>query len=1307
MTPWRHRLRRLRFALGALIAALLIAAAVVMGLVQLLLPLATHYPDWVARELSARLHRPVKFAALESEWQPSGPLLVVRGLTLGPVFEGGQSVTLPHAALKFDFGAWLRPAHRWITLRVSGMELRVVHDASGWRLLGFVNPSDQSRASLQSLPVDLDLRDLRVDIQDDLSHHAWQLFASRLRVVNIGNVLRFGGSIQRLDSKQTVTVAGRFDPDDQDMDFYLDGSGMDLAAATEGVDPQGYAVAGGSGDVELWGSMREGKLFSAAVRYALTGLTLTGPDGRIAQIPTLGGVADLHRDAGGWRIRWRGPGRKRDDIDAAGGLIAQVSGRAGTWRVSAAVRAFDVTPWLALLAMAPQAPKSLAAWVDAAKPHGRIDAAALAWREGGRHALTVRFSDLGAIAAGKIPGVNALHGVLRGDDQALSLELPAQPATLALPRVFRKPFMFGRLNGQFAAWRDSGQWHVAADDLGFDLAGMDGEAKAEIVLQGEEHKPFLSAYAVLSHGKVVDAKQFWPYRAMPPDLVKWLDHALVGGDLASAHVLFRGDLDDWPFLDHQGRFEAVGQVRNATFDYSDEWPRATDLDATASFIDNHMVIEATRATVQGVTASHAIATIPDLGHGVLTLGIQGSSRGAALLDFVRHSPVGKDAAEALKGISVGGTGAFGLTIVIPLDDASHYALQGRVDLAHADITADKWKLKLQNVSGPMIISGPGFRAENLNAVFRGAPAKFSLAVAAGVADPNDVVEGSLDARLSPQVLMQDYPDLAGLAAHAKGVAPFHIGVNVTSATRTAPATPVLTVTSNLDGVALDFPAPLDKPADTSLPLKVTLTLPPDGAPLAVSLGDVMQLRGRLADPAHGKSAALAVGLGTAVPATVPAGGMVVTGHAARLDLSGWAEQGFATAPSTPTAGTPSAMPELTTAQLSADDARIFGTSLGALTLDYATVPGAHDVTFDGAAIAGRIELPATAMTRRGVTATLQRLYWPETPPPKHPPPAAEIAKSPVAPASLPPLHFSVGDLRLGKARLGETRFESVPTAAGMHIAQFESKGRDFAIHAQGDWNGSTDSSHSRMVIDIASGNFGDTLDAFGFSGLLAGGEDAHVHIDGTWPGAPSAFALDRIDGTLKISVGEGRILAVQPGLGRVLGLLSLRELPSRLTLHFGDVFKSGFGFNTASADFTLRDGSAYTRDMVIRAPAAQIKMQGRTGLRAHDYDMTVAVTPHVGGTLPVVGAVIGGPVGAAAGLVVQGLIGKGINNAVGSVYRVTGSWDKPVITTLTRAPAPAASGSTQPAPAGSVSAPAAPASAPAPAAGAPPSASSG
>src|SRR6185437_12667748 len=432
------------------------------------------------------------------------------------------------------------------------------------------------------------------------------------------------------------------------------------------------------------------------------------------------------------------------------------------------------------------------------------------------------------------------------------------------------------------------------------------------------------------------------------------------------------------------------------------------------------------------------------------------------------------------------------------------------------VTAAKWNLALKGLDGPLQIDGKGFHANGLSAMFRGAPAKLSIAVGSGnVADPKDIVEASLDTRVSAQTLVQGYPDLAGLVAHASGVAPFHIGVNVVAGQGSAPATPILDLKSNLAGIALDFPAPLDKSADTELPLHLSLQLPPAGAPLTVSLGDVLLVRGR----------------------------------APRMDVSGWIEQALG-------GSSGGAFPQLSRADVSTDAAHVFGTDLGALQFSFEAGAQSDAIAVDGAAVKGTIDLPTSNLATRGITADFQHLYWPEPPEPKQPgPPPPPQVTSPVAPFAIPPLHVRIGDLRLGKAQLGATMFESAPTLQGMSIGKFESKGADFTIQSHGNWNGSTRMSTSQMVIDISSHDFGKTLAAFGFSGLLAGGKDAHVHIDGTWPGAPSGFSLAWMSGKLDIKVGEGRILAVKPGLGRLLGLLSLRALPSRLMLHFGDVFK--------------------------------------------------------------------------------------------------------------------------------------------------------
>jgi uncharacterized protein (TIGR02099 family) len=1345
VTSWRHRLRRVRFFLGALVAAALIAVAVAIGLLQLAMPLIAHYPDKLAGFLSQRLHRPVHFDSVQSEWQPSGPLLIVHGLTLGAEYRGGESLSLARAAIKFDLAAWLKPAHRWITLRLTGLELHMRHDASGWRVLGLGNPNQNGQAPLQSLPVDLDLHDLTVAIDDAQSRHRYVLSSPRLRVVSIGSTLRFGGDVARRGSPHPITIIGRFDPAKQDADLYLAGRALDLASMARDVDLHGFDLRSGHGDLELWGSWRGNDLRSAAARFDLRDLALGAPGGRHAATPVLSGVIGLNRRPDGWELRYRNGGASGDDIDDVGGLILRMHGSGNTRRIAFAARDLDLTPVFPLIGLLPQAPPDVSDWIATAHPHARITAAAMRWSAGGSYAVVAHLHALGASAQGKLPGADALDGTLRGDNDALSFEIPKQPVTLAYPAVFRQPFAFKVFGGTLVAWREDGLWHFATDQLDFDSDRFGGQGRALVILPGQGHKPFLDAYAMVTHAEVPAAKLFWP-SSMPASTIQWLDRGLVAGKVDAGSVAMRGSLDDWPFVNHKGRFDALGRVSDAVLDYGDDWPRADHIDATAEFLDNQMIIEATHAETMGNTVTHAIANIPDLGNGELNLAAEGRGTGATLLGFVKSSPVGKQAAATLSSLNLSGDGKLAFSLVIPFARPQTFALDGNLQLSNGAVTAKAWNFALQAINGRLHFDQKGFRADGISARWHGAPANLSIALGGDTANPAYQLQASLSGAFDTAAMLQDYPDLAPLAKIAQGTANFRLGFSIAAGGKPEDAPKTLSVQSDMRGITLQLPAPLDKPASAPMPMSLQLGMPIPGARIDLSLGDLLRARGHLPDANAHTPAALGVVFGTGQP-QVPASGMVVRGHAPALDLGGWAQlaagEGTSANPQTNTAAAAvSGLPALNEAQLTTGEALAFGIRLGGLSLRFATQSDAHVITFDGASLAGTLTLPTSNLAQRGISADLQKLYWPETPvpgtnpaagtaAPAATPPAASgaVAKAPVegasaapaentttaaavkpampntppdalsgvAPSSLPPLHISVADLRLGDARLGETHFESAPVANGMHIARMDTQSKSVRIHAQGDWLGTAQASRSRMKIDLRSDNLGRMLEAFGFGGLIGGGRDTHVAIDGSWPCAPTAFALANLEGTLKFSIGEGRILEVKPGMGRLFGLFSIADLPRRLTLDFGDVFKSGFGFNSVTGDFTLKNGNAYTDNVEIKGPAADIRIRGRTGLRTHDYDQIVDASPHTGGALAVVGAVVGGPIGAAAGLALS----RGLNQAAHARYSITGPWDHPVITTISKTvpkpaqPAPPHSGAPPPVPATSSAAPGAALPAPA------------
>jgi uncharacterized protein YhdP len=166
-------------------------------------------------------------------------------------------------------------------------------------------------------------------------------------------------------------------------------------------------------------------------------------------------------------------------------------------------------------------------------------------------------------------------------------------------------------------------------------------------------------------------------------------------------------------------------------------------------------------------------------------------------------------------------------------------------------------------------------------------------------------------------------------------------------------------------------------------------------------------------------------------------------------------------------------------------------------------------------------------------------------------------------------------------------------------------------------------------------------------------------VDVRWADGVDAALFERLNGRISLRAENGQIPDVEPGAGRALGLLSFAALQRRLTLDFSDLTRKVLAFDTVRGDFDLRDGSAFTQNLVLKGPAAEVGLVGRTGLRERDYDQTVKVTGNLGGTLVAAGTLAGGPAVGAAMLVFSRVFKEPLSGISRGYYRITGSWDKP------------------------------------------------
>ena len=205
-------------------------------------------------------------------------------------------------------------------------------------------------------------------------------------------------------------------------------------------------------------------------------------------------------------------------------------------------------------------------------------------------------------------------------------------------------------------------------------------------------------------------------------------------------------------------------------------------------------------------------------------------------------------------------------------------------------------------------------------------------------------------------------------------------------------------------------------------------------------------------------------------------------------------------------------------------------------------------------------------------------------------------------------------------------------------------------------------------------------DGLGYGGQLAEGEGRAI-LDARWPGSPGDFAAPLLEGTLSLDVADGRLTELEPGAGRVLGLLGVAQLPRRLTLDFRDFFDKGFAFDRLHGQVRVSGGKASTDDLAIAGPAAQIGIRGTTDLRAQTFDQSIEVVPRAGNLLTAVGAIAGGPVGAAIGAAANAVLRKPLGQLAAKSYRVTGPWKEPKVEVVNRETAPAGQPAHSPGPA--------------------------
>jgi len=803
----------------------------------------------------------------------------------------------------------------------------------------------------------------------------------------------------------------------------------------------------------------------------------------------------------------------------------------------------------------------------------------------------------------------------------------------------------------------------------------------------------LDLSATLTRGDAARVHRYLPL-SLGPEVRRYVREAVRSGSAEQVNFRVQGDVWDAPFNvpGTAGEFRISAQLRDVDLDYVPgflqpagevAWPALKGVQGELLLERASLKLSGVQAGLDGapnVRLGPSSIEIADLAH-TATLVVSARAQGPAgeVLGFVRRSPLNAMTGEALARAQMSGPANVQFRLNLPLLAIDRTAVRGTVLFAGNDVQISPDAPVLARATGTLDFSENGFGVSGAQARLYGGDVRFDGGMrpdAKGVPRIQFRGQGTASAE---GLRDADLGFVSRLFANASGSTAYNAQLGFRA------GVPELMVTSNLQGMALKLPAPLTKAAADSLPMRyentvqavtggthgelaLTDRLSLDlGAPLQ-PLASLRYERDITGTEPRVLRGSVAVGLGGAEAAPLPATGVVANLHTAQLDADAW-ENAFA---STTGVGVRGSEAPATSASLSylpthlalrTDRLKLDGRTFNSVVVGASREGTQWRANIKANELNGYVEYRQPGGASAGsVYARLAQLNL-------APGAAQEVEQLLQQPSSVPALDIAVEELTVANRRLGRVEIEAVNRSGAARVREWRLTKLNLAmpearLSATGNWapaaGAAAGARRTALAFRLDIDDSGQLLARFGREGLVRGGKG---RIEGNigWLGSPMALDHASLSGQVKADIERGQFLKVEPGAAKLLGVLSLQALPRRLVLDFRDVFSEGFAFDFVRGDAAIEQGVLRTNNLQMKGVNAAVLMEGSADLARETQDLKVVVVPEINaGTASLIATAINPAVGLGTFLA-QFLLRQPLQSATTQQFHITGSWADPQV----------------------------------------------
>lgn len=935
---------------------------------------------------------------------------------------------------------------------------------------------------------------------------------------------------------------------------------------------------------------------------------------------------------------------------------------------------------------------------------GKLDSMDLSWQMPAHlKSVNLEFKDLSVHT--QKGGFTGLNGSLSGNSAEGVWALNGTELQIAMPELFEQGNKsLSQLDGQ-GYWKNI---FTATNEplvVGIDRLSL-SNPDAELSLQGEYRKGQdglgnINMAGQLNRADVSKVADYLPM-VMGPKVREWLKFNLKSGSAKEGGFVLRGRLEDFPYAAPgvDGEFKVFAKVHDGLITYGESWPQIEGIQGDLLFQGTRMLIKADKALTSNVKLEKVKVEIAKLDAWEPLLDIEGTGKGELqnMLDFVRVSPVSSIMGKALDNAKTSGDADLALKLSVPLNKVQSTQVKGQLQLSNNRIRIVKGMPWVSAVQGQIEFSNQGVQLRGVRGLGLGAPVEVT---------GGSLKNGNLDIRATGTATAAGIAEYLNplFRPYLTGETPFSVQVLSNSSDSNRDINKEsgkesgkdgskleVRVKSRLEGLQLGLPKPFAKAKDEPLDFDLTQQIGAFSDLWKVRvgneqspLGQVRAVYGSKAQPGVLQSLNFSVGTDLGTETNGILGRMnlealdVDAWKAAADDLMGRLPQGqrISTGLMADLFNAEESDLARTRLDLKAKQLVVAKKTFSGVSLTARTIENRWQVDLKGQGMDGYFSWVTDAQRPDGaLLARFKTLMIPKTVGTE----IKEIVDEPVN--SIPALdvrvdRFVLGENELGRLRVvavNQTRDERLQAKLAdqpnlWKLEELRVENPESVTVAKGTWQYGKGLKNQKTSIKLQQevSDGGALLSRFGMAGVFKGGNGSLVG-ELTWNDAPTNVDYASLSGQLKLISKKGQFLKADPGVAKLLGVLSLQSLPRRLTLDFKDVFSEGFAYDTLEADITFDKGVGTTPNFKMVSPSATVLMEGTMNLEKETQNLNVVVLPDLnptGGSL-VYSVIAANPAVGIVSLIADFLLKDPLAKVFSIEYKVTGPWTSPEITRVSR-----------------------------------------